>query len=167
MSGALIVTADLGGADLVRLDSLRRAHFPPERNQLTAHLTLFHALPPSLEGEVAAALRDEARGAALRATLSAPYSLGNGVAFRILSHELDELRERLAGRFHGSLSAQDAHGFRAHVTVQNKVEAKVARALLNELASAHRDRPLMIAALSLHRYLGGPWKSLGRFTFRG
>ena len=167
MSGALIVTADLGGADLATLDSLRRAHFPPERNQLSAHLTLFHALPPSLEGEVAAALKDEARGPAPRATLAAPYSLGNGVAFRILSHELDDLRERLADRFHGSLSAQDAHGFRAHVTVQNKVEARVARALLNQLAATHHDQPLAITALSLHRYLGGPWQNLGRFAFRG
>ena len=167
MSGALIVTADLGPADFATLDALRRAHFPPERNQLSAHLTLFHALPPSLENEVAAALKDEARGPPPRATLGPPYSLGKGVAFRILSHDLDDLRERLAGRFHGSLSAQDAHGFRAHVTVQNKVEARVARALLNELAAAHTDRPLAIAGLSLHRYLGGPWESLGRFAFRG
>jgi len=134
---------------------------------LSAHLTLFHALPPSLEGEVMAALRDEARGPSPRATLSAPYSLGNGVAYRILSNDLDDLRERLADRFHGSLSAQDGHGFRPHVTIQNKVEARFARALLNELAAAHHDRPLAIPALSLHRYLGGPWQSLGRFAFRG
>ena len=167
MSGALIVTADLAPADLAPLDALRRAHFPPERNQLSAHLTLFHALPPSLENEVAAALKEEARGAAPRAMLAAPYSLGNGVAFRILSHDLDDLRERLADRFHGSLSAQDAHGFRAHVTVQNKVEAKVARALLNQLVATHRERPLTFVAVSLHRYLGGPWQALGRFAFRG
>ena len=149
------------------MDALRRAHFPVERNQLTAHLTLFHALPPSLELEIAAALKDEARGAAPRALLGPPYSLGGGVAFRILSDDLDRLRDRLADRFHGSLSAQDAHGFRAHVTVQNKVEAKVARALLAELSREHRPRPLAIAALSLHRYLGGPWQALARHPFRG
>ena len=149
------------------LDALRRAHFPPERNLLAAHLTLFHALPPSLEGEVAAALKGEARGAAPRAMLGPPYSLGGGVAFRILSDDLDRLRDRLADRFHGSLSAQDAHGFRAHVTVQNKVEPSVARALLAELARDHRERPLALAALSLQRYLGGPWQSLARYPFRG
>ena len=166
MSGALIVTADLGPADFATLDALRRAHFPPERNQLSAHLTLFHALPPSLENEVAAALKDEVRGVRPRVTLGPPYSLGKGVAYRILSHDLDDLRDRLAGRFHGSLSAQDAHGFRAHVTVQNKVEGKIARALLDQLSATYRERPLTIAALSLHRYLGGPWQSLGRFAFR-
>ena len=149
------------------LDALRRAHFPPERNQLTAHLTLFHALPPSLELEIAAALKEEAKGAAPRAMLGPPYSLGGGVAFRILSDDLDRLRERLAERFHGSLSAQDAHGFRAHVTVQNKVEPAIARALLAELARDHRERPLALAALSLQRYLGGPWQSLARYPFRG
>ena len=163
----MIVTADLAPADLAPLDALRRAHFPVERNQLTAHLTLFHALPPSLEGEVAAALREEARGVAPRALLGPPYSLGNGVAFRILSDDLDRLRDRLADRFHGSLSAQDAHGFRAHVTVQNKVEAKVARALLTNLSRDHRERSLAFAALSLHRYLGGPWQALARCPFRG
>ena len=34
-------------------------------------------------------------------------------------------------------------------------------------AAAHHDRPLAMPALSLHRYLGGPWESLGRFAFRG
>ena len=49
MAGPLIVTAELGPADFAWLDAQRRAHFPPERNQLAAHLTMFHALPPSLE----------------------------------------------------------------------------------------------------------------------
>ena len=167
MSGALIVTADPGAADLAPLEALRRLHFPPGRNQLPAHLTLFHALPPSLESEVTEALRQEARGKAPRARLRPPYSLGGGVAFRILSTELDDLRARLAERFHGALSAQDAAGFRAHVTIQNKVAPKIARALLDELTRGFREQPFRIAALSLHRYLGGPWQPLGRYPFRG
>ena len=39
-----------------RLDSLRRRFFPPERNVLSAHLTLFHALPGGGEAEIRAAL---------------------------------------------------------------------------------------------------------------
>ena len=46
MSGALIVTAAMGAEDFAWLDRQRRAYFPPERNQLSAHLTMFHALPP-------------------------------------------------------------------------------------------------------------------------
>ena len=56
MAGALIVTAEMGAEEFAWLDSLRRRHFPPERNQLPAHLTMFHALPPSAEGEVRARL---------------------------------------------------------------------------------------------------------------
>lgn len=43
-----IVTAELPGDVLAFADGLRRAHFPPERNWLVAHATLFHALAPSL-----------------------------------------------------------------------------------------------------------------------
>jgi len=43
MAGPLIVTAELAPEDFAWLDALRRHHFPPERNQLRAHLTMFHA----------------------------------------------------------------------------------------------------------------------------
>jgi len=52
LNGALIVAAEFAPADFAWLDRLRRAHFPPERNLLPAHLTLFHALPPSAEAEL-------------------------------------------------------------------------------------------------------------------
>ena len=48
----LIVSALLDPDSFAWLDGLRRAHFPAERNLLDAHLTLFHALPPSLEPEL-------------------------------------------------------------------------------------------------------------------
>ena len=57
----IIVSALFGDADLAWLDALRRAHFPPARNQLPAHLTLFHHLPPSIEGELGARLGTETR----------------------------------------------------------------------------------------------------------
>ena len=43
----LIVTAELPADVMAWADGLRRAHFPPERNQVRAHVTLFHALPPA------------------------------------------------------------------------------------------------------------------------
>ena len=48
----LIITAQLPPAVLAWADGLRRAHFPPERNKIRAHVTLFNALPPSVEDEV-------------------------------------------------------------------------------------------------------------------
>ena len=167
MAGALIVTAVMAPADQSLLDGLRRAHFPPERNHLPAHLTLFHALPPSAESEVRTVLSDLAKRRPPTATLEAPYSLGNGVAFRIRSAELDSMRDGIADQFHGLLTAQDSAGWRAHVTVQNKVTPAPARALLSELQLGFEPRPLGIHGLSLDRYAGGPWEAIAKFPFRG
>jgi hypothetical protein len=93
--------------------------------------------------------------------------LGGGVAFRIVSDELDCIRADLADAFRGSLTAQDGQGWRPHVTIQNKVAPKVARALLAELERGFVPRRLAIKGLGLHRYLGGPWETLAVFSFRG
>jgi hypothetical protein len=167
MSGALIVTAALGAEDFAWLNGLRRIHFPPERNHLSAHLTMFHALPPSAEAEAARLLAGEARRRPPRAVVAGLMNLGRGVAFRIVSEELEEVRRHIAERFHGSLSAQDAQGWRPHVTIMNKAEPAAARAVLRELERDFTPRPLGIAGLELHRYLGGPWERLGRWSFRG
>jgi hypothetical protein len=166
-SGPLIVTAELGAPDFAWLDGLRRTHFPSERNQLPAHLTMFHALPPSAEGEVRSRLGQLARSAPPPATVAGLMDLGGGVAFRVVSEELDSIRDELAESFHGLLSAQDAGGWRPHVTIQNKVAPKAARALRLELERDFRPRGLRISGLGLHRYLGGPWQRLAVSGFRG
>ncbi|WP_300974660.1 2'-5' RNA ligase family protein [Sphingomonas sp. LHG3406-1] len=166
MSGALIVTAGLGPEDFAWLDGQRRAYFPPERNQLSAHLTMFHALPPSAEHEASRLLSELARRPPPRATVAGLMNLGRGVAYRIVSDELEAVRREVADHFHGSLSAQDGQGWRPHVTIMNKAEPAAAKALLRDLEADFRPRPLRIAALELHRYLGGPWERLGRWSFR-
>ncbi len=168
MAGALIVTAELGAEDFAWLDSLRRAYYPAERNRVPAHLTLFHSLPPSLEGEAHRRLARAASAKAPRATIAGLMDLGGGVAFRIVSDDLDRVREALAEGFHGMLSAQDdGGGWRPHVTIQNKVSTREARALLAQLERDFRPRPLAIAGLGLHRYMGGPWERLQGWPFRG
>ncbi len=167
MAGALIITAELGAEDFAWLDALRGRHYPPERNQVPAHLTMFHALAPSAEREVRSRLADSAAGAAPRARIAGISDLGGGVAFRIVSDDLDALRAELANDLHGLLSAQDAGGWRPHVTIQNKVAPKVARELVRSLERDFQPRPLRIAGLGLHRYLGGPWETLAIYKFRG
>ena len=165
--GPLIVTAELGSADFAWLDDQRRTHFPPDRNQLPAHLTMFHALPPSALAEVRARLAAIARSPPPRATISGVTNLGGGVAYRVHSPALEDLRAELAEDFHGLLSAQDAAGWRPHVTIQNKVDPAVARKLHQSLARGFEPRALAIPALQLHEYHGGPWAALGRWPFRG
>lgn len=167
MAGALIVTAEIGPSDLAWLDRLRRMHYPPERNQLAAHLTIFHALPPSAEAEVRSTLARMASGVRPRASVEGLMDLGGGVAFRVVSSDLDRIRSDLADHLHGLLGAQDSGGWRPHVTIQNKVAPKVARALIAGLQREFRPRPLAISGLGMHRYLGGPWEKLAVYPFRG
>jgi hypothetical protein len=152
---------------LTWLDRLRRTHYPPERNRLAAHLTMFHALPPTSEEEVRTALSRLATEPRPRASIDGLMNLGGGVACRVVSHDLDRIRGELAEAFHGLLSAQDSGGWRPHVTIQNKVPAKQSRALLAALECDFRSRPLAISGLGLHRYLGGPWESVASHSFRG
>ena len=168
MAGALIVTAEIAPRDLAWLDDLRRRHYPPERNRLPAHLTMFHALPPSTEQEVRRALKRSAGDEPSPiASVEGLINLGGGVAFRIVSEGLDAIREELRGMFHGLLSAQDSGGWRPHITIQNKVPAAEARRLLTNLERDFQPRALVIRGLGLHRYLEGPWETLGTYAFRG
>lgn len=167
MSGALIVTAELAPEDFAWLDGLRRRHYPVERNRVAAHLTIFHALPPSAEGELRARLAKLAAEPAPRALVAGLMDLGGGVAFRIVSDELDALRETLAADLHGLLGAQDSRGWRPHVTIQNKVPPRAARELKEGLERSFQPRPLRIAGIGLHIYRQGEWETLAVYCFRG
>jgi hypothetical protein len=167
VAGALIVTAELAPADLAWLDDMRRQFYPAERNQVPAHLTMFHALPPSLEEEARHRLARAAKRKQPRAVIAGLMDLGGGVAFRVVSDDLDTIRDELSEAFHGMLGAQDSGGWRPHVTIQNKVANRDARRLLEALQAGFQPRPLGISGLGLHRYLGGPWETLQLWPFRG
>ena len=162
----IIVTALFGAADQAWFDGLRRAHFPPDRNHLAAHLTMFHHLPPAIEAELRHRLAQETRRVpAPPARLAAVMSLGRGVAYRIDSPGLAAIRARLADAFAPLLTPQDAAGWRPHVTVQNKVAPAEAKALHARLAAELQPRSLAIAALASWRYRGGPWEPLSLHRF--
>jgi hypothetical protein len=166
-SAPIIVTAMMGAEDFAWADALRRAHFPPERNWLKAHITLFHHLPPSCLSELIQLLRREAVAPPPPARLSAVMSLGRGVAYRVESDDLLDIRARLAEAFQGLLTPQDQHMPQLHITVQNKVDPAVAKALQAELSRGFHPRPLSIVGLAAHYYRGGPWELAGQVKFRG
>jgi hypothetical protein len=166
VAGALIVTAEIAQRDFSWIEGLRRAHYPPERNRVPAHLTVFHSLPPSAETEIRGRLSRAVQARAPAATIEGLMDLGSGVAFRIVSPDLDRIRDELADGLHGLLGAQDSGGWRPHVTIQNKVAPKVARALKHSLESGFAPRPLAISGLGLYRYLGGPWERAAVYSFR-
>ncbi len=164
----LILTAQLP-PDLHRwATNLRTEHFPPERNYLEAHVTLFHALPPMCEAELRRVLAQLVRDTSpVRARLEGLMSLGGGTALKLSSPEMLSLRDEIAGRFHGMLTGQDQHRPRLHVTIQNKVSAKEAKALQTALTDTVEPRDFAFVGLALYRYRGGPWEFARDFAFRG
>ncbi|HEX2804487.1 MAG TPA: 2'-5' RNA ligase family protein [Sphingomicrobium sp.] len=166
MPGALIVMAEIDKSDFAWLDALRRLHYPADRNRVPAHLTLFRTLPPSAEDEVRRSLARAASASAPDAEIAGVMDLDSGVALRISSPALGAIRDDLAEEFRGLLTPQDLGRWTPHVTIQNKVEARVARALLRELRSDFEPRPLAVAGLQLNRYLDGQWEPLGSWRFR-
>ncbi|MFS0735665.1 2'-5' RNA ligase family protein [Sphingomonas sp. 1P06PA] len=163
----IIVTATLGTADFAWADNLRRIHFPPERNHLSAHLTLFHHLPPSAADELDRRLAGIARSPRPDARIPGPMSLGRGVALKVESAALVAIRAELAEAFVGSLTLQDQAGWRPHITIQNKVDPATARALLATLQAGFAPRPLSITGLALWRYRGPGWDLIARHAFHG
>ncbi|QYF87330.1 2'-5' RNA ligase family protein [Brevundimonas sp. PAMC22021] len=162
----LILTLAFEPAAFEHFDALRRTHFPERLNHIPAHLTLFHHLPGERLDPVLGALKAEA-GAQVRFSVGVTglRKLGRGVAYSLHAPPLDALRGRLANRFAEHLTPQDRQGFRAHVTVQNKVDPKEAGALHDQLAARFVPWSFRAEGLLLWRYLGGPWERLAFLPF--
>lgn len=92
--------------------------------------------------------------------------LDSGVALRVSSPRLEEIRDELASEFHGLLTSQDVGRWTPHVTIQNKAEPREARRLLRELRSEFEPRPLSVTGLGLIRYVAGEWEPLASYRFR-
>jgi hypothetical protein len=156
-----------GDGDNGWLQDLRRRHFPPERNLVPAHLTLFHHLPPGIGRELGQRLAAYAATAAPQARIAGVMDLGRGTAFRVESEELEDIRYDLAEAFRGLLIPQDQAPWRPHITIQNKVEPREAKQLQAELRARFEPRPLVIKGLASWRYMGGPWQPIREHVFRG
>jgi hypothetical protein len=164
----IIITATMGKAEQAWANRLRTAHFPPERNYLDAHITLFHHLPPAHLGEIKSRLAAMAREhAPPPATLCDVMMLGRGVAYRVDCPALLAMRDALADGFTGLLTPQDQARPRLHITVQNKVEPAVAKALHAALLAEFHPRPFAITGLAAHYYRGGPWEAIQAWSFSG
>lgn len=133
---------------------------------MPAHLTLFRYLPPAMERELGRRLATATAASRPAAIIAGILDLGSGTALRVESEALVAIREALAEAFHGLLTPQDQARWRPHVTIQNKVEAKEARALQQRLAVTFESRPLAIRGLAAWRYRGGPWEALREWPFR-
>lgn len=172
MAEPFILTAALPPDLAVFAEGLRRTHYPAEKNHLHAHVTLFHAFAPSLLAELRDYLpRIAAEFAAPQGAVKGVMDLGTGTAIALDAPQLLALRALIAERFHGSLTAQDLHEPRPHITIQNKVTKQAARALQASLAPVlapwlAKGR-FAFPVLELWRYRGGPWEQIKACPFRG
>ena len=166
MPAPLILTLRMDDSSQGHFDSLRELHFPPERNYLRAHLTLFHKLPVEQEAGICSDLHEICRKQEpLTLAVTGLRLLGRGVAYELSSPGLASVRKELVRRWEPWLGPQDRQGFKAHVTVQNKVSPEQARGLHEELKAAFTPFEVDGLGLSLWRYLGGPWEPAGTYLF--
>jgi 2'-5' RNA ligase len=163
----LILTLTLDEASQAFFDAQRKKYFPPKINYLGAHLTLFHALPGKEEEAICDHLAAVAAGQPAPLPLQATglKFMGRGVMYTLTNPDLPGLHRRLQQQWQPWLSAQDQQGLRPHITVQNKVDPAVARALLTELEAGFQPFAVQGTGLALWAYRGGPWERRQVFPF--
>ncbi|PVE26000.1 phosphoesterase HXTX [Microvirga sp. KLBC 81] len=162
----LILTLVLDEPSFAFFDEQRRRYFPPERNFIPAHLTLFHHLPGD-QVEIIHEHIEQKCSAQPRFQLDVTNLrfLGRGVAYALQSPELADLRRSLASQWAHWLTPQDRQNHQPHVTVQNNVDPQKARALLMKLSEPFVLFQVQGIGLDLWWYRGGPWEKVRRFHF--
>ena len=143
----------------------RRKYFPPDRNFLQAHLTLFHYLPLTADELIEQLQSEVEKQAAFTIQVTDVVSLGKGVAYKLESKELQVLQKKLQQLWKPYLKPQDAQKLWPHITIQNKVTPQQAKDLLQELKSSFEPFQFEAIGLALWEYLNGPWRFVETVSF--
>ena len=143
---------------------MRQRYFPPERNLVPAHLTLFHVLPTT-EAICATLARTAAMTEIFPLAVNGLRSLGRGVAYTLAGPEIYSLHKLLSFSFAALLTPQDQKKFQPHVVIQNKSTAEQASALLALLQANFQSFTVEAQGLDLWHYRNGPWDLAQQFTF--
>jgi 2'-5' RNA ligase len=145
-------------------EDMRQRYFPPERNLVPAHLTLFHALP--VTEETLSTLQSAAAATTVFAlTVTGLRFLGRGVAYKLAAPQLLLLHQLLARSFAGCLSLQDQQKFQPHVVIQNKSTGEEAKALMAMLQAQFQSFTVEALGFDLWHYRDGPWELAEQFHF--
>ncbi len=166
ISPPLVLTLKLDRTTFEQVNALRQQYFPPERNLIPAHITLFHALPGEREKEISQSLQTLcAQSSRIAFSLPGLRFLGNGVAIEIDAPALVQLRQTLADQWSEWLTRQDRQSYRPHITIQNKVAAAEAQRVYKELEAQWQAFEGYGEGLLLWHYQGGPWQLAHAFPF--
>ena len=158
-----ILTLQLDEASQAHFNDLRRQHFPPDRNYIDAHVTLFHSLPET--PEIIEVLTAAAVQLRFQVAVTGLRSLGKGVAYTLESQPLLTLHRDLATSLAEYLIPQDRQRFQPHIVVQNKVTLEAAKLLLQRLRASFVPSQIEATGLSLWHYRNGPWEPAQTFPF--
>jgi hypothetical protein len=162
----LILTLQLDETSFAFFNALRQQYFPPERNYLQAHLTLFHHLPAH-EPMIQADLETwSSQRSPLALDVTEVKSIGKGVAYKIDCRPLLDLHKQMQQKWHGWLQPQDKQKLWPHITVQNKVPPAEAQKTLATLEASFQPFGAIGEGFSLWSYEGGPWKFIRGYAFR-
>jgi 2'-5' RNA ligase len=162
----LVLTLKLDQSTFDRVNGLRQQHFPPERNFLPAHITLFHALPGDqvlpIQRHLQTLCADTSR---MPLQFSQLRFLGKGVAIECSCSVLIQLQKNLMQFWKDWLTPQDRQNYRPHITIQNKVAPEEARMLYEQMQTNWHPFEGNGEGLLLWYYRGGPWELVEEFPF--
>ncbi|MGY2133012.1 2'-5' RNA ligase family protein [Hymenobacter sp. HD11105] len=163
----LILTLALDAESFAFFNGLRQQYFPPERNFLAAHVTLFHHLPGARRADLVEQLAARCQEQApLTLQVTGVRFMGRGSAYVLENEALQALHRELQTTWQPALTPQDQQKLRPHVTVQNKVDPQAARALYEQLKADFVPFEATGTGLQLWAYRGGPWEAIQTFDFR-
>ncbi|HYH15880.1 MAG TPA: 2'-5' RNA ligase family protein [Flavisolibacter sp.] len=164
-SAPLIVTLSLDEQAFSFFNELRKKYFPPERNYLQAHLTLFHHLPAEEPTIFDTIKQTASQYTNFPLAVTGATFIGNGVAYKLESNTLLRMHAALQSAWKDWLTPQDRQRLWPHVTVQNKVSAANARKLYDQLSKVFTPFMAYGTGLSVWAYRGGPWEALATYPF--
>jgi len=168
LAAPLIATLGFDPGTFARLDALRRRYFPPERNLVPAHVSLFHALPPEEEEAIVAAVAGKVASIGpIPLRFAALQRLGRGMAVQVNAPGLAAVHRSLAETFRPWLTPQDRQPFRPHVTIMNKADRADVELAYHQLGAAWEPFEGAGTAVLLWAYRGGPWDPVAEFRFGG
>ena len=167
MQTPLILTAQLNEEAQSFFNQKRKQYFPPERNFIEAHLTLFHHLPDADTDIIQTLEALCAQQKCIELSVVEPRSIGKGVAYKIEGKPLVSLHKNLQMEWSEKLTMQDQQGLWPHITIQNKVTPEEAKQTLAQIKEDFVPFTVYATGLILWRYLNGPWQLYQSFLFAG
>lgn len=163
----LVLSLAMDPESFARTNAWRTRYYPANRNYLTAHITLYHSIPGTLQDWSLAELKKIAEDTEAFPLEFQAWERNSGyVGIKIEETRLLQLKARLDDVFRDHLLLQDKQRLKPHVTVTNKVTLQEAKLCAEELA---RDFvPWTGEALGFHLaiYRKGPWEALASLPFR-